>query len=170
MSRRLLRAVRLDASDERVFPRAAAEGEWLVTGTPLLAGRDPAGLDAKERRAFQSGFLAVDSFGWATFAQGSRIAPEERAALVLRLAGRLVERAGAPGLDAARAAAEELLADSEQLARDLEPGLLLAIERALDPATGAVRECVRRIERRERGLHARVFAIVPDDEAEGGPG
>lgn len=170
MSRRLLRAVRLDASDARVFPRAAEDGEWLATGTLLFAGRDLSGLDPAERRAFQSGFLGIASFGWATFARAGRIGPEERAELMRLLADRLVERAGAPDLEVALPVAEEMLADSEALARDLGPGMLLGIERAVDPVSGAVRERVRRIEPREPGLHARVFAVVPDDASEDGDG
>jgi hypothetical protein len=172
---RLLRAVRLDASDARVFPRAAAAGEWLVVASGLLAERLAGSSDARDRRAFASGFLGVDGLGFATFAQaavleggtlgGAALGSEPLAALAERLADRLVERAGAPDRATALAAARALLAESAELAQGLPEGALLAVERTLDPATGALRERLRRVEPASPGLHARIWAIVPEAEA-----
>lgn len=160
---RLLRAIRLDASDERVFPAAAGEGEWLVTGTPLWAGVDPEILDPKARLAFAQGFLGIASFGFASLAAAGPIEPAELERLRLLLADRLVERAGAPDRSAALAAASELLEDALTLARDLAPGALLAIERRRDPRTGELRERIRRLEA-PPGVHARVFELVAEPE------
>lgn len=160
---RLLRAIRLDASDERVFPAAAGEGEWLVTGTPLWAGVDPETLDPKGRLAFAQGFLGIASFGFASLAAGGPIDPAELEELRLSLADRLIERVGAPDRSAALSAASELLEDALTLARDLAPGALLAIERRRDPQTGELRERIRRLEA-PPGLHARVFELVVEPE------
>jgi hypothetical protein len=156
---RLLRAVRFDATDERVFPAAAADGEWLVTGSFLWAGVDPATLEAKARLAFAQGFLGIESFGFASLAAAGRIEPDVFRALEDRLVERLLERAGAPDRAAALAAAAELLADSMALARHLPPGALLAIERRIDPSSGALAERIRKLEA-PPGLHARVFEIA----------
>lgn len=159
---RLLRAIRLDASDERVFPAVAAEGEWLVTGTLLWAGVEPSRLDGKMRLAFAQGFLGIESFGFASLASAARIESGEVDALRERLAHGLLERAGAPDRAAADAAAAELLADSAALARDLPAGALLAIERRIDPTSGELQERIRRLEA-PPGLHARVFEIVAEE-------
>jgi hypothetical protein len=160
---RLLRAIRLDTSDERVFPAAAGEGEWLVTGSPLWAGVDPETLDPKVRLAFAQGFLGIASFGFASLAAAGPIDPAELDRLRSLLADRLVERAGAPDRTTALAAAVELLEDALALARDLAPGALLAIERRVDPVTGELRERIRRLEA-PPGVHARVFEFVAQPE------
>lgn len=160
---RLLRAIRLDASDERVFPAAAGDGEWLVTGTPLWAGVDPETLEPKARLAFAQGFLGIASFGFASLAAAGPVDPAEFERLRRVLADRLVERAGAPDRSAALAAASELLEDASTLARDLAPGALLAIERRRDPRTGELRERIRRLEA-PPGVHARVFELVAEPE------
>ncbi len=160
---RLLRAIRLDASDERVFPAVAGGGEWLVTGTPLWAGVDPETLDPKGRLAFAQGFLGIATFGFASLAAAGPIEHAELDRLRLLLADRLVERAGAPDRATALAAASELLEDALTLARDLAPGALLAIERRRDPRTGELRERIRRLEA-PPGVHARVFELVAEPE------
>lgn len=160
---RLLRAVRLDASDERVFPEAASDGEWLVGGGFLWEGVDPERLEPKAKLAFAQGFLGIESLGFASLAAAGRIEPGELSRLRTRLAEALHQRLGAPDPATAEAAAEALLADSLELARDLPPGALLAVERRLDPANGGIVERLRRLEA-PPGLHARVFAIVPEED------
>jgi len=160
---RLLRAVRFDATDERVFPIAAAEGEWLVTGSFLWAGVDPERLDRKMRLAFAQGFLGIESFGFASFATAAPIEPDAARALEDRLTHRLLEQMGAPDRATAARAAAELLADSAALARDLPEGALLAIERRIDPESGGVAERIRKLEA-PPGLHARVFEIALEED------
>lgn len=162
---RLLRAVRLDASDDRVFPRTAAAGEWLVVASGLLADRFAGSSDAKERLAFTQGFLGIETLGFATFAQPAPLG-EPLGTLADRLAGRLLAEAGAPDRTAALAAAETLLAESAELARGLPEGSLLAVERSLDPRSGGLRERLRRIEPARPDLHARIWAIEPDGPGE----
>ena len=107
---KLLRTIRLDPSDTFVFERAAEPGEWAVPGAFAFATMDVARFEGKRRAAFRSGFLGIDSLGWSTLAQVVEASQEDRTAAVALLAQRLVERFGAPSLDAAKAAAEEEIA------------------------------------------------------------
>ena len=66
---KLLRTIRLDASDTFVFGAAAEPGEWAVSGAFVFWDRDPATLDGKARAAFRSGLLGVNSLGWSTLVQ-----------------------------------------------------------------------------------------------------
>ncbi|MEK9971791.1 MAG: DUF6505 family protein, partial [Ferrovibrio sp.] len=54
---KLLRTIRFDESDARVFPDAADPGEWAVPGTFVFADADPETLSRQERQAFANGFL-----------------------------------------------------------------------------------------------------------------
>ncbi|HWN51211.1 MAG TPA: DUF6505 family protein, partial [Xanthobacteraceae bacterium] len=106
---KLLRTIRLDASDTFIFPAAADPGEWAVPGAFMFFGADPAALAGKERSAFRGGFLGIGSLAWSTLVQIVEATPDDRAAAVELLAQRLFDRLGAPDLVAARKAAEEEL-------------------------------------------------------------
>lgn len=170
---KLLRTIRLDPSDSFVFPRAAEPGEWAVTGSFLFWGRDPATLTGKERAAFRSGFVGVDSLGFSTLVVAQPIRPEERRAAVDALARQLMDCLGAPDIETARAAAEEEIAFATSLAEH-EEGTLIAMHRSVE--NGELREQFRTLAARERvpgldGLHAhaRAFSfheVVDDDVAE----
>lgn len=125
---KLLRTIRLDPSDSFVFPRAADPGEWAVAGGFMFWDSDPAGLSGKERAAFRSGILGIDSFGWSTLAVVTEASEAERDAAVERLAARLVDVLGAPDMTAARAAAEEEIAYAAELASH-PVNTLVAVER-----------------------------------------
>jgi hypothetical protein len=162
---KLPRTIRLDASDNFVFARAAEPGEWAVTGSFLFLDTDPASLPAKERTAFRSGFLGVGSFGWSTLAVVTEATAEDRAAAVAALAARLVSELGAPDPDTARAAAEEEIAFAESLC-DHPPQTLLALHRTA--ADGEVREQFRTLAPRgDRPEDAfRAFTFIETDEPE----
>ena len=66
---KLLRTIRLDASDTFVFEKAAEPGEWAVSGAFAFWNRDAASIEGKARSAFRSGFLGVSSLGWSTLVQ-----------------------------------------------------------------------------------------------------
>jgi hypothetical protein len=168
----MLRTIRLDPSDGFVFAKAAEPGEWAVTGTFLFWGRNISALDGKERTAFRSGFVGVESLGFSTLVVCQPIRPEEREAAVTALARNIHERLGAPSLDAARAAAEEEIAFAASLAEH-EEGTLVALHRLYEE--GEIREQFRTLKRRERqagadGLHAgsRAFTFheVVEEESE----
>ena len=66
---KLLRTIALDPSDTFVFDVAAEPGDWAVSGAFRFCDRDPAKLSGKDRSAFRSGFLGVQSWGWSTLVQ-----------------------------------------------------------------------------------------------------
>jgi hypothetical protein len=169
----LPRTIRLDASDSVVFAPAAEPGEWAVPGTFLFAGRDPETLSRKEAIAFRSGFLGIASFGFSTLAIVTEARAEERAAAVEVLAGQLVALLGAPGLDAARPAAEEEIEFAAGLCAGHGVNTLIALHRARDD-DGTIRERFRTLRPRERTAlgdnhlrgHDKAFFVVETDEPE----
>ena len=104
---KLLRTIRLDASDTFVFEPAAEPGEWAVSGAFVFWNRDAASFQGKTRSAFRSGFLGVSTLGWSTLVQIVEANEEDRRAVVKSLASQLMTHFGAPTIDDATAAAEE---------------------------------------------------------------
>ncbi len=143
---RLPRTLRLDPSDTVVFDRAAEPGEWAVPGGFAYWDEDPAALTGRRRQEFRAGFLGLGSFGWSTLVEVAEAAPAEREEAVEALAARILSFHGAPGLEAARAAAEEEVAFAASLC-DHPPGTVLALARSVEE--GAVRERFRTLHRRE---------------------
>jgi hypothetical protein len=165
---KLLRTIRLDPSDTFVFERAAEPGEWAVSGAFAFWAGDPATLQGKARTAFRSGFLGVDTLGWSTLVQIVEVSQTERANLVETLAQRLVDRYGAPDIDAARGAAEEEVAFAESLCEQPQD-TLVAVHRTYEE--GQVRESFRTLRPREGAKPARAFSFMEvegeDDETPG---
>ncbi len=112
------RTIRLDPSDTFVFERAAVPGEWAVSGAFVFWNQDPAMFGQKQRVALRSGFLGIDSLGWSTLAIVTEATEADRHAIVGRLAGQLLEKFGAPDIEAARLAAEEEVAFAASLGAD----------------------------------------------------
>lgn len=154
---KLLRTIRLDPSDTFVFDGPAEPGEWAVSGAFAFWNRDPETLDGKTRTAFRSGFLGLDSFGRSTLVQIVEASEEDRAAVVDRLARHLVERYGAPDLEAARAAADEEVTFAESLCTQPQD-TLVAVHRVFED--GAVRESFRSLRPREGAKPARAFSFM----------
>src|SRR5262245_65068190 len=77
---KLLRTIRLDPSDTFVFERAAEPGEWAVSGAFAFAQLDIGKLEGKQRAAFRSGFLGIESLGWSTLVQVVEASEDDRAA------------------------------------------------------------------------------------------
>src|SRR5216684_2606756 len=158
---RFPRTIRLDPSDTFVFERAAEPGEWAVSGAFVFWNQDPATLGQKQRVALRSGFLGIDSLGWSTLAIVTEASAAERQAMVERLAGHLLAKFGAPGIEIARAAAEEEIAFAASLC-DHPPQTLLAVQRSVED--GEIRERFRTLKPREISqdadrlhAHARAF-------------
>lgn len=161
---KLLRTIRLDPSDRLVFERAAEPGEWAVAGGFMFADRDPATLEGKQRVAFRSGILGVDSFGWSTLVAVAEASEAERDAAIEALALQLVARLGAPDLAVARAAAAEEIAYAAELA-DHPVNTLIAVERQSSP-DGTV-ERFRTLHQRAgtTSPYGKVFGFVGADAA-----
>jgi len=162
MALRLPRTIRLDPSDAFVFATAAEPGEWAVSGAFRFWDCDPSALAGKERQAFRSGLLGIESFGWSTLAVVSEASENEYAEATERLAEQLVARMNAPSLDAARAAASEEIAFAASLC-DHPVNTVLAVHRSAE--ADGVRERFRTLTKRD-DLHssARAFDIVPTDD------
>lgn len=157
-----LQTIRFDDTDEHTYPRAARAGEWAVPGA--FAHRPDGELVGKERQAFLTGFLGLDSYGWSTFTVVQEIDEATLDALTLRLARHFVDRHGAPDIAAARPVAEAEIAFAASLA-ELPIGTVVRVQRDLDER-GDIRESFATIERREEEPHARIFAIVAEAEEE----
>ena len=160
---RFPRTIRLDPSDTFVFERAAEPGEWAVSGAFVFWNQDLAMLGQKQRVALRSGFLGIDSLGWSTLAIVTEATEADRQAMVERLASQLLEKFGAPDLNAARAAAEEEVAFAASLC-DHPPQTLLAVQRSVE--NGEIRERFRTLRPREDAAgadrlhaHARAFTF-----------
>jgi hypothetical protein len=162
---KLLRTIRLDPSDTFVFERAAEPGEWAVPGAFAFARTDVAALEGKQRAAFRSGFLGLDSLGWSTLVQVVDASEDDRSAAIALLAKKLVEHFGAPDLAAARPAAEEEITFAATLA-DPPQGMLIALSRRLED--GAIRESFRTLARSEQAKPIRPYAFLDaaDEEEE----
>ena len=160
---RFPRTIRLDPSDTFVFERAAEPGEWAVSGAFVFWNQDTATLGQKQRVALRSGILGIDSLGWSTLAIVTEATEADRQAMVERLASQLLEKFGAPDLDAARVAAEEEVAFAASLC-DHPPQTLLAVRRTVE--NGEIRERFRTLKPREAAAgadrlhaHARAFTF-----------
>ena len=154
---KLLRTIALDPSDTFVFDVAAEPGDWAVSGAFRFCDRDLEKLNGKERSAFRSGFLGVQSWGWSTLVQIVPATEHDRRALVELLAGQLVERFGAPDLPTARLAAEEEVAFAQSLCTH-PVSALIAVHRSA--SYGEVRESFRRLQLREGQGHSKAFSFM----------
>ncbi|MEA2896425.1 MAG: hypothetical protein QOJ84_2040 [Bradyrhizobium sp.] len=148
---KLPRTIRLDPSDTFVFERAAEPGEWAVSGAFVFWKRDPATLGQKQRVALRSGFLGIDSLGWSTLAIVTEATEADRQAMVERLARQVLDKFGAPDVEAARGAAEEEVAFAASLC-DHGSGTLLAVQRSVE--NGEIRERFRTLKPREAAADA----------------
>ena len=164
---KLIRTIRLDASDTFVFENAAEPGEWAVSGAFAFWNRDPATLEGKARTAFRSGFLGISSLGWSTLVQIVEASEDDRLAAIDALAKQLVANFGAPTVDDAVAAAAEEIAFVESLCTQPQD-TLVAVHRTSED--GAVRESFRTLRPRNGAKPARAFSFMEvegEDEAPG---
>jgi hypothetical protein len=154
---KLLRTIRLDASDTFVFEKAAEPGEWAVSGAFAFWNRDAASLEGKARSAFRSGFLGVSTLGWSTLVQIVAASEEDRVNAVDTLAKQLVANFGAPTMDDALTAAEEEIIFAESLCSQPHD-TLVAVHRTFED--GTVRESFRTLRPRSGARPARAFSFL----------
>ncbi|HSK39781.1 MAG TPA: DUF6505 family protein [Arenibaculum sp.] len=159
MSLRLPRTIRLDASDERIFERAAEPGEWAVSGAFMFLDSRPGELHGKARQAFANGFLGIESFGWSSLVVVARASEAEAETAAATLARHFVECLGAPSPDAALPVARQEISFAASLC-DHPVDTLLAVVR--EWSDDGVREAFRIVEPARTRLHAPVWKIVPD--------
>jgi Family of unknown function (DUF6505) len=159
---KLLRTIALDPSDTFIFDAPAEPGDWAVSGAFRFCHRDPAKLSGKDRSAFRSGLLGVQSWGWSTLAQIVHATEDDRRAVVELLTKQLVERFGAPDIATARLAAEEEVGFAQSLCTH-PIGALIAVHRSA--SDGEVCESFRRLQLREGQRHGKAFSFmeVEDD-------
>ncbi|MEJ8474132.1 DUF6505 family protein [Roseibium algae] len=161
---RLLRAIRFDASDSHVFPRAAGENEWAIPGSFMFAsGRfgDPSDLGGKERQAFVSGFLALGSFGFSTVVSVAEATEEDVAVCERILADHLVEHYGAPDSNSALNAAREEISFGRELAEGVPLNTLLALQREISDE-GQIEERFHIVSPPGDKPHTRVWDVVEE--------
>ena len=117
---KLLRAVRLDDSDEHVFRScgAAQDGEWVTTAGFAVAD----GLSADS-------FMAVASPARCTIAEVVEASDADVEAQVEALAWTLVKAWNAPSWEAARALAEEEVRHTVEVCETLSPELWITVKR-----------------------------------------
>jgi hypothetical protein len=163
---KLLRTIRLDASDTFVFDRSAEPGEWAVSGAFAFWSKDPAKIEGKARVAFRSGFLGVESLGWSTLVQIVEANENDRSALVDTLARQLLQHFGAPTTAAAKMAAEEEVTFAESLCTAPRDGVI-AVHRTFE--NGAVRETFRTLRAKEGAKLTRAFSFI-ESEGDDDPG
>lgn len=157
---KLLRTIRLDPSDTFIFPRAAAPGEWAISGAFVFANAEPAALKGKELAAFRSGFLGIPSLGWSTLATVVEAEQVDRLAAIDLAAQCLLEHFGAPDLVAARRAAEAEIDFVVSLC-DHPIETLIAVRRSDEG--GEIREAFRTLRRRTDRDAWRAISVVEAD-------
>lgn len=156
---KLLRCIRFDESDTRVFPQVAEPGEWAVPGTFAFADADPDKLSRQQRQAFANGFLGLSSFGWSTLVTISSATDEDYRAAIEALAQHLWDYYDAPDLDAARAAAKDEIDYAVSLCE--QPiNTLMALTRFIEG--DAIREQFRIVQPPGEKPHAKIWEIEPD--------
>jgi len=152
---KLLRTIRLDASDTFIFPAAAEPGDWAISGA-FAFDAAPEPLSGRKLAAFRGGFLGIPSLGWSTLVQVVDADASARAGAIGLLARCLIESYDAPDLEAARAAAAEELDFAASLAEH-PTGTLIAVRRTLEADT--IREAFRTLQPRMDSGAWRVFAF-----------
>jgi hypothetical protein len=132
---KLLRAVRLDDSDDEVFRScgAAKDGEPVVTGGFAICdfANSPRCSPACHCDA---SFLAVGSRARCTIAEVVEASEDEAAAQVEALAWHLVKAWGAPSWEAARTVAEEEVRHTAEVCETLAPQSWITVKR--EPRAG----------------------------------
>lgn len=158
---KLLRAVRFDDSDSRVFETAAEDGEWAVPGGFEFANDTAETLVGKRRQAFANGFLGLAGFGRTTFVAVATADDTIHARLVDALADHFVERYGAPDREAARPVAEQEIGFAIELCEPYEAGTTLTVTRELGP--DGVREGFRRVAAADPGAAQSIWSMFDED-------
>jgi hypothetical protein len=127
---KLLRAVRLDDSDEHVFRTwgAARDGDWVVTGGYAVC--DFAAAPRCDPPCHcQESFVAVGSRARCSIAEVAEASEAEVDEQIDALAWHLVKDWAAPSWEAARALAEEEVRHTAEVCETLAPEVWITVKR-----------------------------------------
>jgi hypothetical protein len=151
---KLLRAVRLDDSDEHVFRScgAAAEGEWLVSGGYAACDFDRA-PQCDPPCHCESSFIALGSRRRCSIAEVTEVTEPQLEEQVEALAWHLVKDWGAPSWEAARAVAEDEVRDTAEVCETLEPEVWITVKRSRGRDDAALEERYAVYDRLMIGAH-----------------
>ncbi len=159
---KFLKTIRFDQSDEGVFPQAAIEGEWAISGAFAYFDQAPGDMSGKEKQAFANGFLGLSSFGRSTFACVTNITEEEIKRIECDLASSLLERFGAPDLDVAKSVAGEEVAFICDLCIEPQKNTVFAVRRSFKE-DGRINESFHMVRAEQGGGSGRIWSISTDD-------
>lgn len=151
---KLLRAVRLDESDEQVFRAcgAAKDGEWVVTGGFAVCDFERAPRCDPPCHC-QDAFLAVGSRARCSIAEVVEVSEAELEEQVQALAWHLVKGWNAPSWEAARHLAEEEVRHTAEVCETLAPEVWISVKRGRGEAPGALEEQYSVYDRLMIGAH-----------------
>jgi hypothetical protein len=150
---KLLRAVRLDDSDDHVFRScgAAADGTWVVSGGFAVCDFESAPR-CEPACHCQSSFVALGSRGRCSIAEVTEVTEAQVEEQVEALAWHLLKAYGAPSWEAAHRVAEEELRHTAEVCETLAPEVWITVKRA--HRDGAIDEQYAVYDRLQIGAHA----------------
>ena len=151
---KLLRAVRLDDSDDHVFRAcgAAADGVPVVTGGFAVCDFARAPRCEPACRC-QESFLAVGSRARCTVAEVVEVSEAQLQEQVEALAWHLVKAWNAPSWEAARTLAEEEVRHTAEVCETLAPEVWITVQRERREDDGALEEQYSVYDRLMIGAH-----------------
>ena len=137
---KLLRAVRLDDSDDRIFREegAATDGEPVVSGG--FAG-------------CHSSFVSISSRARCSIAEVREVTDEEMEAEIEAFAWHLVRGWNAPSWEAARKLAEDEVRHTAEVCETLAPDVWITVKRTPTPDGAAIDEQYSVYDRLMIGAH-----------------
>ena len=152
---KLLKAVRLDDSDDHVFRAcgAAKDGEWVVSGGFAVCDFANAPRCAPSCHC-ESSFVAVGSRARCSIAEVVEASESDLEAQTEALAWHLVRAWGAPSWEAARSLAEEELRHTAEVCEGLAPEVWITVKRAPSVDGAALEEQYSVYDRLMIGAHA----------------
>jgi hypothetical protein len=152
---KLLRAVRLDDSDDSIFRGcgAAGEGEPVVSGGFAACDFDRAPRCDPPCHC-ESSFVAVGSRARCSIAEVVEVSDADYEAQVDALAWHLVKGWGAPSWEAARSVAEEEMRHTAEVCETLAPEVWITVRRSRNDGGAALEEQYSVYDRLMVGAHA----------------
>ncbi len=151
---KLLRAVRLDESDDHLFHAcgAASDGEPVVSGGYAVCDFATAPRCTPACHC-ESSFVAVGSRSRCSIAEVVEVSEEEMQTRVEALAWHLVRAWGAPSWEDAHRVAEEEMRHTAELCETLAPEVWITVKREPGAEPGVVSERYAVYDRLMIGAH-----------------